>query len=250
MVLIMKTSFPLTTGWVWASSLLGGFDASRQADVSLYTSTQREVASRPSTMLARSPQTPREATRPERHQCLGVHNNATLALSQPFVSATLALRELLSISRRVWRHSFSPSITTSSLQRMDHFPACFPDCLSAWLPLSSAGCRPRALQSSPCACCNYPLHRHTSPETLVGNFFFLCSGATGIDCDGQRPVNDPFVHCSSIKQHVWPPENDVWRTKICCQTPRTQYRLWRRLIFEQNIFARFKPLDIPAVVFF
>lgn len=48
----------------------------------------------------RSHRAPREAARPERHQCLGVHNNATRALSQPFVSATLALRELHSISCR------------------------------------------------------------------------------------------------------------------------------------------------------
>lgn len=59
-----------------------------------------------STQTARSQKNPREAARPERHQCLGVHNNATRAVSQPFVSATLALRELLSIS---WRESGSPA---------------------------------------------------------------------------------------------------------------------------------------------
>lgn len=58
------------------------------------------------TQSARSLRTPGEATRPARHQCLGVHNNATQPLSQPFVSATLALRELLSVS---WRESGIPA---------------------------------------------------------------------------------------------------------------------------------------------
>lgn len=87
----------------------------------------------------------------------------------------------------------------SSLQRMDHFHACSPACLFTCLLLSSAGCCLRAPQSSPRACCNYPLRRHTSPWTLVDNFSPFCSGTSGIDCDGRWPVNAASVH---LKHHV------------------------------------------------
>lgn len=93
----MKTSLVLI---VTESGLLlccKGIDVSRQARCKPRRALS-EVANQPSTQSARSPTTPGEATRLERHQCLGVHNNATQPLSQPFVSATLALRELLSVS--------------------------------------------------------------------------------------------------------------------------------------------------------
>lgn len=146
------------------------------------------VANQPSTQSARAPKTPREATRPERHQCLGVHNKAARPLSQPFVSATLGLGELLSISQR---ECGSPAPHPSRvLSPADGpLPRPFP-CLSAafieWmLPPCTA-----------CACCTYPLRRHTSTQTLVDIFFPLCSGTSGIDCDGQWPVNDPFMQSS------------------------------------------------------
>lgn len=249
MVVIMKTSFPLTTGRVWAFSLLGGFDASRQADLSLYQHSGREVASRPSTMLARSPQTPREATRPERHQCLGVHNNATLALSQPFVSATLAQREWLSISPR--ESGGSPSAHPSQvLSPTDGpLPRLFP-----WLPVChfhrlDAG--PVHYSRPPCACCNYPLHRHTSPGTLVGNFFFLCSGTTGIDCDGQL-ARKMLLSCTV------PPQSTMFDLlKMTCEELRFVAKLQELsmhfegdLFLSKTFFAPFKPLHIYQHFFF
>ncbi|KAI4801571.1 hypothetical protein KUCAC02_019458, partial [Chaenocephalus aceratus] len=59
--------------------------------------------------------------------------------------------------------SFHPIHHKTSLQRMDHFHACFPDCLSAgWkLPL----CTTVSPRPSVRAYCNYPLPRHTSPRT-------------------------------------------------------------------------------------
>lgn len=142
-----------------------------------------------STQTARSHKTPREAARPERHQCLGVHNNATRAVSQPFVSATLALRELLSIS---WRESGSPAAHPSRvLSPVDGplprlFP-CLPVRLFACLPLSLAGCCLSALVISPCLLQLPSAQAYITGDT-GGQFFPLCSGTTGIGCDDRRPV--------------------------------------------------------------
>lgn len=95
-----------------------------------------------------------------------------------------------------------------SPQRMDHFHACFPACL---LPPLAGPCL-HVLQSSPCACCNYPLHGHTSPGILVDNFIFF-PATTGIDCDGQRPVicghKSPlpavFLHKTPMFDHLGAP---------------------------------------------
>ncbi len=242
MVFIMKTSLVLTIGWVWAASLLRGFDVSRQARCKPWRALS-EVANQPSTQSARSPKTPREATWPERHQCLGVHNNVTQPLSHPFVSATLVLRELLSVS---WREcgisAPHPSRVLSPadgpLPRL--FP-CLPVCHFHRLDAAYAHYSrlPVPVAITLCTGIHHPGHWWT--------IFLLCSGITGIDCDGQWPVNAPFVQCSSIKHHVWPPERDVWSELRFVTKLHELIRLWRRPSFEQNIFVRFKQLDLPAI---
>lgn len=83
---------------------------------------------------------------PERHHCLGVHNSETQALSQPFVSATLALRELLSISRS--KSGIPPPHPSRdlSLQWMYPFLAC-----SLWPPV----------------CCFHQLHAASLHSSLL-----------------------------------------------------------------------------------
>lgn len=86
-----------------------------------------------SNLSDRSLKIPGEPTRPEKLQCLGVHNNATRPLSLPFVSATSTLTKLLSISWTEPGILCTPSITgplpnwwTTSPTVPP--PACSPDC--------------------------------------------------------------------------------------------------------------------------
>lgn len=160
MVTIMKTFISLNTVWVWASSLWRGFDVSRQADVSLDQHSAR---------LPVSPGLPKP---PERlHDLKGISVWEFLTMRPelylgPFVSATLAVRELLSI---FWRESgILAPYPSRVLSPVDGpLPRLFP----TYLLLSLDRCCLRVLQSSPFACCNYPLHRHTSPGMLVDIFF-------------------------------------------------------------------------------
>lgn len=123
----------------------------------------------------------------------------------------------------------------SSLQRMDHFHACSPACLSAafigWMLPPCTTVVSLCLLQLPSA------QAYITRDT-GGQFFLLCSGITGIDCDGQWPVNAPFVQCSSIKHHVWPPERDVWSELRFVTKLHKLIRLWRRPSFEQNIFVQ------------
>ena len=170
---------------VTSSSLLGGFDVSRQADVSLHQISVKV----PTGCLLSQPgllKPLRGAPHPERHQCLGVHNNVTQTLPQPFVSASLALRELSSIS---WSKPGTPAAHPSRVLSPADGPL---PCLFPRLLFSSALCCHCAIQSSPFACCNYPLHRRPSPGTPVDIFSPLCSGTKGNGCDGQQPMKCSF----------------------------------------------------------
>lgn len=141
----------------------------------------------PNAHIVRSPTTPRKARRPEKHQCLGVHNNVTQPLSQPFVSATLALRELLSIS---WRESGIPAPHPSRvLSPVDGpLPRLFPRphvrlsaAFTGWMP-------PLCTTVISCASCNYPRHGHRSPWTLLDNFsplFVLAHQELALMASGQ-----------------------------------------------------------------
>lgn len=161
---------------------------------------------------------------PERHHCLGVHNSETQALSQPFVSATLALRELLSISRS--KSGIPPPHPSRdlSLQWM-YLPRLFP--LTACLLLSSAACCLLALQSSPFVCCNYPLRRNTSPGTVADDFhsFVLAWQELARMADERWyvTVNGPSLQCSSIKHRVRPPGSELWsKLRFVTKTPWTR----------------------------
>lgn len=144
-------------------------------------------ANRPSTQAAGSHKTPREATCPERQQCLGVHNNETRALYQPFVSATLALRELLSIS---WSKSAIPAPHPSRLLSPADGP--LPRLFPPACPLSAAFI---SWMLPPCASLLFSLCLLQLPSAKAyitrdtsGRFFPLCFGVTEIGCDVQRPV--------------------------------------------------------------
>lgn len=88
MLLIMQASPALTADRACAASLLREFDVPRQADVSLNQSWSGD-ASGPSSQPGLS-EPPEEQAQPEKHQFLGLLNSVGQALSQPFVSATLA----------------------------------------------------------------------------------------------------------------------------------------------------------------
>ncbi len=90
----------------------------------------------------------------------------------------------------------------SSLQRMDHFHAFSPRPLvrlsAAFISWMLPSC------TTVVSLCLLQLPSAQAYITLDtgGLFFFLCSGTSGVDCDGHWLVNAPLLLCSPIKHCV------------------------------------------------
>lgn len=141
MFLIMKTSIVLNIGHVWAFPFPGWFRC-------ISSGKLRAASNRPSSRICRK--NPGKAGRPEKHQCLGIHNNVAWPLPESFVSATLALREALSIScRETGIPAPHPSRVLSPVdgqlpRPFPHPPTCSLVCRSHRLETAAVH-RPRAI---------------------------------------------------------------------------------------------------------